>query len=239
MTEDQEQNQLSGQPLADRLLEAALLHVPFDGWSQAALDAAAADCAIEPGQARALFPRGGLDLALAYHRQGDAGMAAALAKRDLAALRIRDRVALAVRLRLEAVDREAVRRGVTLLSLPHHAPEGARALWNTADAIWNVLGDRSEDGNWYTKRAILSGVYSSTVLYWLGDSSPGYQATWEFLDRRVEDVMRIEKTKADVRKSPVLSKLFALPLAILDGMRKPGGMEDRLPGRWVDRAGRN
>ena len=237
MTDDQHTH--PEQTLADRLLEAALAHVAFDGWSQATLEAAAGDCAVEPSQARALFPRGGLDLALAYHRQGDATMVAALATRDLAALRMRERVALAVRLRLEAVDREAVRRGVTLLSLPHHAPEGARALWNTADAIWNALGDTSEDGNWYTKRAILSGVYSSTVLYWLGDSSPGYEATWDFLDRRVDDVMRIEKAKAEVRKSPLLSKLFALPLAVLDGVRKPGGADARLPGQWEPQVPRN
>jgi len=227
------------QTLADRLLDAALLHVAFDGWSQATLNAAASDCGVEPAQALALYPRGGLDLALAYHRRGDALMVAALAAHNQMVLRMRERVALAVRLRLENADREAVRRGVTLMSLPHHAPEGARALWNTADAIWNALGDTSQDGNWYTKRAILSGVYSSTVLYWLGDSSPGYAATWEFLDRRVEDVMRIEKAKAEVRKSPVLSKLFALPLAVLDGVRKPSGPGARLPGRWDRQMPRN
>lgn len=235
MSEDQKQDQT----MADRLLDAALSHVAFDGWSQATLDAAAVDCGVEPSQARALFPRGGLDLALAYHRQGDAVMVETLAARDLAALRMRERVVLAVRLRLEAVDREAVRRGVTLLSLPHHAPEGARALWNTVDAIWNALGDTSEDGNWYTKRAILSGVYSSTVLYWLGDTSPGYEATWAFLERRVEDVMRIEKAKADMRKSPVLSKIFALPLAVMDNLRKPGGADEHLPGCWAPHSPRN
>ena len=221
------------QQLAGRLLDAAMNHVPFDGWSQATLDAAAVDCGVDAAQARALFPRSGLDLALAYHRQGDARMLAALAARGPGALRMRERVALAVRLRLEGADREAVRRGVTLLSLPHHAPEGARALWNTADAIWNALGDTSQDGNWYTKRAILSSVYSATVLYWLGDTSDGAEATWGFLDRRVDDVMRIEKAKADIRKNPVLRTLFAAPFAVLEGMRKPGGGDTPLPGRWA------
>jgi len=229
----------AGQGLVDRLLDAALPHVAFDGWSQATLDAAIADSGADPAQARALFARGGLDLALAYHRRGDAAMVSALAGRDLGAMRMRDRVVLAVRVRLEQADREAVRRGVTLLSLPPHAPEAARALWNTADAIWNTLGDPSVDGNWYTKRAMLAGVYSATVLYWLGDSSPGSEATWAFLERRVEDVMRIEKAKANVRKSPVLSKVFALPLAILDGARKPGGVDTPLPGRWEPQGRRN
>lgn len=239
MTKDEMPADTDAKDLSDRLLDAALLHVPFDGWSQATLDAAIADVGAEPAQARALFARGGPDLALAYHRRGDRAMLAALAGHDLAALRMRERVVLAVRLRLEAAEREAVRRAAALLSLPVYAPDGARALWNTADVIWNALGDTSVDGNWYTKRAILSGVYSATVLYWLGDTSPGNEATWAFLDRRIDEVMRFEKAKAEVRKSPVLSKVFALPLAVMDRLRKPGAHESSLPGLWQPREREN
>jgi ubiquinone biosynthesis protein COQ9 len=207
---------------ADRLLDAALIHVPFDGWSEATLAAAARDAGIEPALARALVPRGGVDLALAYHRRGDAQMVAALAARDLSALRMREKVALALRLRLEAADREAVRRAAALFALPQHAADGARALWATADAVWTALGDTSEDGNWYTKRAILASVQGATVLYWLGDDSPGAQATWDFLDRRIEGVMRFEMAKAAVQKNPALRAVFALPLAALAVLRKPG-----------------
>ncbi len=94
-------------------------------------------------------------------------------------MRYRDRVAPAVRFRLEAVDatRKRCGAGTTLFALPQHAADGARAIWGTADAIWTALGDTSRDVNWYTKRATLSGVYASTVLYWLGDDSIGHQAT--------------------------------------------------------------
>jgi ubiquinone biosynthesis protein COQ9 len=218
--------------LADRLLEAAMVHVPFDGWSQAALGEAVRDTGIDPALAAALYPRGGLDLALAYHRRGDARMRAALAARALQEMRFRDRVALAVRLRLEAADPELVRRAATLFALPPYAPEGVRAVWNTADAIWDALGDAAEDGNWYSKRVILSGVYSATVLYFLGDKSPGHQATWAFLDRRIDEVMQFEKMKAHVQKDPVLSRLFALPLAAMGALRKPAGRQGGLPGSW-------
>ncbi|NHX28164.1 COQ9 family protein, partial [Escherichia coli] len=155
------------------LLDAAVPHVAFDGWSTATLKAAAADTGIPEAQARAAFPRGAVDLALAYHRQGDAVMLARLAEADLSDMRFRDRIAAAVRYRLEAVeDRELVRRGTTLFSLPQNAGEGARAIWGTVDAIWDALGDTSEDVNWYTKRGTLAGVYSATVLFWLGDDSP-------------------------------------------------------------------
>jgi ubiquinone biosynthesis protein COQ9 len=225
--------------LADRLLDAAIPHVPFDGWSQATLAAAVAETGIDPALAGALFPRGGLDLALAYHRRGDAAMLARLEGRLGAAMRMRDRVALAVRLRLEDEDRELVRRGTTLLALPHHAPEGVRAVWATSDAIWNALGDTSEDGNWYSRRMILSGVYSATLLYWLGDQSPGHEATWDFLDRRIDEVMQFEKAKARVQQDPVLSRLFALPIAAMGAIRKPaapsGGLAGGLPGSLRDR----
>ena len=213
----------------ERILDAALVHVPFDGWSDATLRAAAGDSGVPLALARALYPRGGVDLALAYHQRGDREMIQALAAADLSALRFRDKVAQAVRLRLEGADRELVRRGSTLFSLPHHAADGARAIWGTADAIWTALGDTSDDLNWYSKRASLSAVYGSTVLFWLGDDSPDHQATWDFLDRRIEGVMRFEKAKAAFRDNPLGKALMAGPFRILDRIRAPRMPED-LPG---------
>jgi ubiquinone biosynthesis protein COQ9 len=221
----------SPETAAARLLEAALPHVPFDGWSETTLRAAIADSGVAEGLARALFPRGGIDLAVAYHRQGDARLREALATSDLAALRFRERVVHAVRLRLELVeDRELVRRGSTLFALPQHAAEGAKLIWGTADTIWDSLGDSTRDLNWYSKRATLSAVYGSTVLYWLGDDSLGHQATWAFLDRRIEDVMQIEKLKAAVKANPLGKALLAGPAKLMEKWRVPT-VPDDLPGR--------
>ncbi len=216
---------------ADRLLDAALAHVAFDGWSEATLAAAALETGIDPALARALYPRAGLDLALAYHRRGDAQMVAALAATDLGALRFREKVALAVRLRLQGADREAVRRGATLMALPQNTPDAARAVWATADAIWNALGDTSEDGNWYSKRAILAAVHSATVLFWLGDTSEGQAETWAFLDRRIENVMQFEATKARIKASPVLNPVLGLPFRLIESLKKPQS-RGAMPGRW-------
>ena len=213
-----------------RLLAAALPHVPFDGWSEATFQAAAADAGIAPGLARVACPRGAPDLAADYHRAGDQAMLAALGTHDLAALRFRDRVALAIRLRLGAADRDSVRRGMTLFAQPQNMTAGSGLLWGTADAIWRALGDNSTDVNWYTKRMTLSAVYSATVLYWLGDDSDGQAATWAFLDRRIADVMRFEKAKADFRASP-WGKMLAGPLKLLDSIRAPASLPDDLPGR--------
>lgn len=215
----------------DRVLDAALMHVPFDGWSASTLRAAVADAGVEPGLARALFPRGGVDLALAYHARGDNEMVARLQTMDMGSLRFRDRVAAAVRARLEVADQELVRRGTTLFALPMHAADGAKAIWGTADRIWAALGDTSQDLNWYTKRATLSAVYGSTVLYWLGDTSPGNQATWDFLDRRIDNVMQIEKLKASARENPLGKAMMAGPGKIFSTLRAPK-LPDNLPGRF-------
>lgn len=218
----------------NRLLDAALDHVAFEGWSPAALAAAAADIGMDMGTARALCPRGAVDLAADFHRRGDAEMRDRLAAADLGALRIRERVTLAVRTRIEvASDREIVRRGTALFALPQHAAEGAALIWGTADAIWTALGDPSEDVNWYTKRATLAGVYGATVLFWLGDTSDGTEATWAFLDRRIGDVMQIEKFKAQVRDNPVLSRLLAGPNALIARIKAPPREPPAdLPGHW-------
>lgn len=227
----------SQETLKDRLLDAAVMHVPFDGWSDAALKAAAADVGVDPAKARVAFPRGAVDLALAYHARGDQAMVERLTSENLSHLKFREKIAAAVRFRLEAVeDKELVRRGSTLFALPQYAPDGARAVWQTCDLIWTALGDTSDDLNWYTKRATLSGVYSSTVLYWLGDNSPDHAATWAFLDRRIDDVMQIEKLKARVRDSAILKPFLAGPEWLASQIRAPSrAREPDLPGMMKPR----
>lgn len=222
--------------LKNQLLDAALPHVVFDGWTADAFNAAIAETGAEPALAKALCPRGAVDLAKAFHQRGDAQMVQGLAAADMASLRFRDRIALAVKLRLQAVadHKEEVRRGSTLFALPHLAGEGAKLLWGTADAIWTALGDSSDDFNWYSKRATLSGVYGATVLFWLGDDSEGAEATWAFLDRRIEDVMRIESAKKTVRNSPVLSRLMAGPNWVLGQVKAPNAARrSEFPGAWT------
>ncbi len=219
----------------DQLLEAALMHVPFDGWSEATFQAAIADTGVDSTIARAVCPRGSVDLAVAFHKQGDAKMLERMKSEDLSEMKFRDKIAAMVRFRLEVVtDKEVVRRGTTLFALPQHAPDGAKLVWGTCDAIWDALGDTSDDVNWYTKRATLSAVYSATVLFWLGDTSDGHQATWEFLDRRIENVMQIEKLKAQANNSPTLSRLMAGPNWLLSHVKAPNRLPKMdLPGSWT------
>lgn len=216
----------------DRLLDAALIHVPFEGMNDRALMAGVADIGMDPALARVHFPQGGASMAAAYHRRGDAALRDWLAATPPQG-RFRDRVTAAVWQRLQLADREIVRAGAATLALPQNMALGTKLLWESADTIWNGLGDTSRDVNWYSKRAILASVQGATVLFWLGDDSVGDRDTRDFLDRRIEGVMRFEGIKARARKVPGVSALADLAIG---WVRAPDGPRDA-PGRHRPTAG--
>lgn len=218
-----------------RLLDTALPEVAATGWETAYATAVRVSD-VDHRVANRACPGGGIDLALAYHDRLDHRMIERLAagEGEGGRLRIRDRVARAVRVRLELADRDIVRRSAGLFALPQNAGRGAAAVWKTADAIWVALNDPSNDVNWYSKRFLLSGILSSTVLYWIRDDSPGQEASWAFLDRRIGDVMQIESAKARIRKLPGYREFMAGPGRILGLIRAPSrNPPDDLPGYWT------
>jgi len=182
----------------EAILLAALDHVAFDGWSRKALAAGAIDAGFAPAMARADFPGGAVEAIETFATLADRRMEAALGAMDLAALPVRARVRAGVKVRLEqnAPHREAVRRAVIWLALPVNAAVAAKTLYRTVDAIWRAAGDNATDYNFYTKRALLAGVYTSTLLCWLEDDSDGFAATWGFLDRRIDEVLRVPRAMA-------------------------------------------
>lgn len=183
------------------IIKHALPIVPFDGWNIQTLGKAAVAAGYKKTDVVRVFSGGAIDAADEYSRLADQQMLDALASYHLDNMKIRERITKAVRLRIElqAENREAIRRTVAIHSLPFYAHRGLRALYETVDNIWYAIGDNSTDFNFYSKRLTLAAVYSSTLLMWLDDHSPAQQATWEFLDRRIEDVMKIEKLKQHVK----------------------------------------
>lgn len=195
----------------DSLLQAGLTHVAFDGWSAEAFRRGAEDLGLDPALVGELLPANAPALVAAFSDWADRSMLAALAEEDLSGLGVTAKVARAVRLRFDAIEpyQEAVRRSLSVLSRPGGAISGMTLLHRTSDAVWNALGDSSTDHNWYTKRMLLGGVISATTLYWLDDSSEDKERTWSFLDRRLQNVVRIGGR---------LGKFAARALAVPDRM---------------------
>lgn len=170
----------------------------FDGWSEAALALAAESLGVPVERARLVFPGGAADMIDAWYASVDAAMAAAFPPERIAALKIREQIRELVLFRLShmAPHREAARRALAIMAMPQNLPRATRLGWRTADAMWRLAGDTATDFNFYTKRATLAGVYLSTLLVWIGDRSEGGADTAAFLDRRIDDVMKIEAAKA-------------------------------------------
>ena len=198
----------------DKILLATLPHVAFDGWTRRALRAGVADLDLAPEMALRVFPGGVNELADHFADWADRRMLDALGAMDLDAMHVRDRVTAGVRTRLEALapHREAARRLLAYLAMTLNAPLAARITWRTVDAIWYAAGDEATDFNYYTKRGLLTPVYTTTVLYWLADTSDGFADTWAYLDRRIDDVMKIPGLTARVKKA---LGAFLRPFSIL------------------------
>ena len=178
-------------------------HAVFDGWTDQAVVAAAADHGVDPAVARLAFPKDQTGKIDAYIAGIDAAMAAHFTPEVIAALKIRERIRALVWFRLQAMGpaREAVRSALAILAMPQNAVQGLSIGWRSADLMWRLAGDSATDFNHYTKRLTLSALYAATLLAWLDDTSEGWSDTAAFLDRRIADVMRFEQWKAGWRGS--------------------------------------
>ena len=187
--------------LRARLALAVGEHAVFDGWSRAAVDSAAVQLGIDTDQARLAMPKTAVGLVETYIQGVDRALEEQLPPDALVGLKIREKIRTLVWKRLEIMGpaREAVRRALSILAMPLNAPTGLKTGWNSADLMWRMAGDTSTDFNHYTKRMTLGAVYGSTLLAWLDDQSEGWADTADFLDRRIDDVMKFEKWKAGWR----------------------------------------
>lgn len=184
------------------IIAQALPMVPFEGWNQQVLNKAAQAAGYKKTDVIRVFPGGAVDAAEAFLQSMDNAMLEELQHFHMDTMKIRERITTAVRLKLTIMDphREAVRKTIALLALPFYCHRAMRHLYATVDAIWYAAGDKSTDFNFYSKRLILAGVYSATLLCWLDDRSQGHEQTWAFLDRRIADVMSFEKLKQTLKQ---------------------------------------
>jgi ubiquinone biosynthesis protein COQ9 len=185
--------------LAPAIAEAAA----FDGWSTAAVEAAAAEHGVDPAVARLAFPGGAMDMIAAWIAGVDAAMAKELTAERLGNLPIRERIRQLIQFRLDAVagQREALRRAMAIMAMPQNVGRSLKLGWSSADAMWRLAGDTATDYNHYTKRTILAGIYAATLTHFINDESEDKAETRAFLERRIDGVMKFEKVKAKLLNS--------------------------------------
>ncbi len=201
----------SDEDLREAVLNAALPHAAFDGFTDMVLQKAGAEAGLEKADVMRLFEDGPISLVEYFSIRTDTELEKCLTAMDLKGMKIRERIATAVKTRLAILKphKEAARRAAALLSLPMHAALGARLVYRTVDAMWRAVGDTATDFNFYTKRGILAGVYGSTTMRWFNDTSEDEKATDDFLAARIENVMQFEKFKAKAKEALSNFPMFA------------------------------
>ena len=191
----------------------------FDGWNETALVAAAEMAGVDVDIAKLAFPGGSggsraMDMIEAWVTSVDVAMETEWPQERLAELKIRERIRVLVAFRLDAVEHidEAVRRAMAIMAMPQNAARSVQLGWRSADIMWRLAGDTATDYNHYTKRAILAGIYSATLAFFVNDDSAGKAKSHEFLSRRLDGVMRFEKFKYKLtngdREMPSLTRFL-------------------------------
>jgi ubiquinone biosynthesis protein COQ9 len=188
---------------AKQILEKALPHVPFDGWSMQTLQLGAKEAGLDERYAEIFFKDGVNEAIRLFLTIIDENMQTLYQDRHKNCKSIRDKIKLAMLVRLEAMEsyKEVVRKTTHYLSNPLNLPFSISVSYHTVDTIWRLIGDTSTDFNFYTKRLTLAGVYTSTLLFWLQDDSDHYKETNAFIDRRLVNVMQIGKVRQKIESS--------------------------------------
>ncbi|MBC65250.1 MAG: COQ9 family protein [Rhodobacteraceae bacterium] len=207
----------------NKFIEIALKHVPFEGWNEQVFEKTCLEANISIIQGKLLFPRSSTDLMLSFLKRDDEKLSSLIKKSDNVNQKYRNRISNAIfdRINLAQQNREAYRKALSLLALPHMAPDNAAMMWNLSDTIWIALNDSSTDINWYTKRITLGFVYSTSLIYWLGDESHELKKTKDFLERRIEDVMEFEKVKGKFRNSKFGQEFMRGPGKVFSFIKAP------------------
>lgn len=200
------------------ILSAALAHIPFDGWTDKTLRQAVLDAGLPAGAEELYFPGGPIELIKFWSAEGDRKALATIQERGMDNMRIRDKITECVWIRLNEMQGEAqaARRAMSRLALPDTLGQGPKHIWDSADIIWRAIGDTSTDGNYYSKRTILSGVIGSSILSWLADNSEDKSQARAFLEARIGNVMQFEKAKFSLKKQ---RELLPDPAGILSRLR--------------------
>jgi len=182
----------------EAFIEAMLVHVPFDGWTETAIQVTADQLGLSASQITQLFPRGIAGLVEIGSDEVDRHMEELFINRfadnlDNMPVSKKIREMLLIRFEILQPNKESLRKMIAFMAQPAQAKLGSKLLYKTLDRIWRIAGDRSTNYDFYTKRATLGAVYGSTILAFLDDDTPDMQKTRAFLDRRLQDVARIPK----------------------------------------------
>uniref|UniRef100_A0A452EXN9 Ubiquinone biosynthesis protein n=1 Tax=Capra hircus TaxID=9925 RepID=A0A452EXN9_CAPHI len=206
---EEEEDYESEEQLQHRILTAALEFVPAHGWTAEAIAEGAQSLGLSSAAA-SMFGNDGSELILHFVTQCNARLTRVLeeeqklvqlgqAEKKKTDKFLRDAVETRLRMLIPYIQHWP--RALSILMLPHNIPPSLNLLTSMVDDMWHYAGDQSTDFNWYTRRAVLAGIYNTTELVMMQDSSPDFEDTWRFLENRISDAMNMGHTAKQVKST--------------------------------------
>ncbi|KAM6224792.1 ubiquinone biosynthesis protein COQ9, mitochondrial [Rhynchocyon petersi] len=206
---EEEEDHESEEQLQDRILTAALEFVPTHGWTAEAIAEGAQSLGLSSAAA-SMFGSDGSELILHFVTQCNARLTCELenehklvqlgqTEKKKTDVFLRDAVRTRLRMLIPYIEHWP--RALSILMLPHNIPSSLSLLTSMVDDMWHYAGDQSTDFNWYTRRAVLAGIYNTTELVMMQDSSPDFEDTWRFLENRINDAMNMGHTAKQVKST--------------------------------------
>ncbi|KAK6941264.1 COQ9 [Dillenia turbinata] len=170
------------------------------GWNQEAMIAGARDVRLSPSIVES-FPRKEAALVEFFMDECLENFIDRIeSEKGLKNLIVSECISKLVRIRLEMQAPYISKwpQALSIQALPQNVPTSFKQRAMLVDEICDAVGDEGSDFDWYVKRTILGGIYSTTEVYMLTDSSPEFRDTWAFLDSRVKDAFELKKTMREV-----------------------------------------
>jgi len=126
--------------------------------------------------------------------------------------KVRDKIKLALLTKITLNDAAILKETVKFLTKPQNTNLAFKSLANSCDKIWIYAGDKSADFNYYTKRTLLAGIYSATIVYYIKNSEQdtlNEQDLELFISKRIDEILKLGSFKTKIiDKTTILFKKF-------------------------------
>ena len=146
-----------------------------------------------------LFPQGNIDLIKFALEQLNNDLEVYCRQIDLIRLPIHKRIrkVLLSKISLMNKDKPFYRTIFLNLLIPKKNFSLSSQLYNSVDQLWFIAGDSSTDFNFYTKRLILSGIYSRVMLFFFNNNNQ--EELENILDESLKRVSKIPEIKSKLK----------------------------------------
>ncbi len=187
-----------------QFIEVVAKNLATNGWNQKLLEKAELECGFEQGYHFILFQDGIRGAIRYFEAWQNKLMLDKLAENDMQPAKVREKIALALTLRImQMEDKQLDAKAIALQNSTYYGCLentlfGAEMALSVCDNIWYYAGDKSTDFNYYTKRGLLLPVYLSAVMFYISDTSLGNVDTKNFIEQALANIINIASIKNNV-----------------------------------------